>query len=144
MSTKSRLSTAAIYRRTPLFTFQQLEVFSAMPDYPNYLAVVMVMPAVAPNARAVAGLTLKNYVKSHELAPISLQAVRQASLQAVVDSQERVRVAAGSVLSAILMNNPDAWPESLEILLQFVDRQEPHAVEVRMFVEIKIVSLRLR
>lgn len=92
----------------------------------------MVTPDLEPSTRAIAGLTLKNYVRVHidSIPPQVLEYVKQAVMRVVADPQEPVRGAAGSIITTILSQGLGKWPEVLNLLLQLVDRPESHVVEV--------------
>ncbi|KAI9096095.1 Transportin-PC [Phlyctochytrium arcticum] len=113
---------------------QKLESFTQIPEYPNYLACIMTIKDGDPQAdaaRTIAGLTLKNYVKLHieSMSPTTVAYMKECVVQVLSDDAEAVRSAAGSIVTTILSNNINNWPEVLPILIQLIDRPEPHAVE---------------
>ncbi|KAI8909313.1 armadillo-type protein [Powellomyces hirtus] len=110
---------------------QQLETFTKIPEYPNYLACVMAMVELEASTRAIAGLTLKNYLRVHiaNMQSAALEFVKSVVVRVVSDDQEPVRAAAGSIITTILSLGLALWPEVLNVLVQLIDSPRIDAVE---------------
>ena len=76
---------------------KQLESFSKIPDFNNYLAYIFILQSLDSNVRSVAGLYLKNNVRLHfNHFPVRvLEYITTTSLQALADSHANVRSTAG-------------------------------------------------
>ncbi|TPX63432.1 hypothetical protein SpCBS45565_g06611 [Spizellomyces sp. 'palustris'] len=91
----------------------------------------MAMSELEPSTRAIAGLTLKNYVRLHIeiMQPQSVAYMKECVIRVVSDPQEPVRAAAGSIITTVLSQDLRRWPEVLQVLMELIDRPEPHVVE---------------
>ncbi|KAI9020791.1 armadillo-type protein [Phycomyces nitens] len=115
---------------------QRLESFNEIEDYNSYLVYILtVMRNEDAYTRAIAGLTLKNNIRSHfnNIPLYVLEYVKScctASLQ-FPESDEGVRRAVGSVITALVTQGEvHNWPEILEILVNQLD--SPNIISVQM------------
>jgi transportin-1 len=90
------------------------------------------MPQESQYLRSVAGLTLKNNIRSYypTIAPPVLDHVKQLCLQHIGD--EDIGKNVGLVISAIMYRGQvHNWPEGLQALLEKLDNPSTTVVEVR-------------
>ena len=108
---------------------ERIEQFHAIPDFPCYLAYVLVTPnpAVPPNDRAVAGYLLQTAVRQRFdqllAGPANVLAYLKATLlDSLHDADLDVRRAGQGVITWMIRAvGPEAWPEAIERLVQLVE-----------------------
>ncbi|KAG0742794.1 hypothetical protein G6F57_010403 [Rhizopus arrhizus] len=110
---------------------QKLEYFNKVPDYNNYLVYILTqMPQEDQYIRSVAGLTLKNNIRSYypTIAPQVLEYVKECCLQHVGDNE--VGKAVSLVIAAIVQRGQiQNWPQAIQVLLEKLDSPNPVVVE---------------
>jgi transportin-1 len=103
-----------------------------VPDYNNYLVYILTqMPQEDQYIRSVAGLTLKNNIRSYypTIAPQVLEYVKECCLQHVGDNE--VGKAVSLVIAAIVQRGQiQNWPQAIQVLLEKLDSPNPVVVEV--------------
>jgi hypothetical protein len=100
------------------------------------------MPAEDQYIRSVAGLTLKNNVRSHfpTIQPQVLDYVKECCIQHIGDQQ--VGKAVGLVIAAIVSTGKiQNWPQILQVLLEKIDEQNPTVLKVRLLNILVTLSL---
>ncbi|KAG1223165.1 hypothetical protein G6F35_004829 [Rhizopus arrhizus] len=111
---------------------QKLEYFNKVPDYNNYLVYILTqMPQEDQYIRSVAGLTLKNNIRSYypTIPPQVLEFVKECCLQHIGDSE--VGKAVSLVIAAIVQRGQiQNWPQAIQVLLEKLDDPSPVVVEV--------------
>ncbi len=83
--------------------------------------------------RAIAGLILKNNVKTYYLSfPAEIKVfVKREAMEAITDASPLIRATAGTLISTIAMRGELAdWPELLPSLCQLIDSSQLHVCEV--------------
>ncbi|KAI9028953.1 armadillo-type protein [Phycomyces nitens] len=109
----------------------RLEYFNKVPDYNSYLAYILTqMPQEDQYIRSVAGLTLKNNIRSYFAAipgPV-MDYVKSCCLQHVGDPD------IGSTVSIVIVaivthGQVHNWPQALQVLLEKLDSPNPAVVE---------------
>lgn len=110
--------------------FDQLNRFSESPDFPNCLAYIFAFPSSDTQLRTLAGLHLKNILRTNlnTYNPDNLGYIKSCINQAIIDEDEVVRVTAGSIITTVLSTNLEKWPEILQVLLQYIDHPDPKIV----------------
>ncbi|KAI8969128.1 armadillo-type protein [Mycotypha africana] len=110
---------------------ERLEYFNKIPDYNNYLVYIMTqMPQEDQYIRSVAGLTLKNNIRSYypSIQPEVLEYVKQCCIQHIGDAE--VGKPVSLVIAAIVSRGGiQSWPQILQVLLEKVDDPNPSMVE---------------
>ncbi|GAA5797479.1 armadillo-type protein [Helicostylum pulchrum] len=110
---------------------ERLEYFNKIPDYNNYLVYILTqMPQEDQYIRSVAGLTLKNNIRSHfPTIPAEVLAyVKDCCLVHIGDSG--VGKPVSLVIAAIVARgNIQNWPQVLQVLLEKLDDPNPVLVE---------------
>lgn len=89
------------------------------------------MPQEDPYVRSVAGLTLKNNIRSYlpNIDPQVIDYVKTCCIQCIGD--EKVGKPVGLVIAAIVsIASIQNWPQILQVLLEKLDDPNPIAVEV--------------
>ncbi|KAG0182044.1 hypothetical protein DFQ28_001171 [Apophysomyces sp. BC1034] len=115
---------------------RKLASFNEIPDYNSYLVYILAkMPQEDPYTRAIAGLTLKNNIRSffNTISIPVLDYVKETCIKALQspDPDPNVRKTIGSVITAIVTRGQvHNWPHILELLLQQLDSPDPSAVEI--------------
>ncbi|KAI8061151.1 armadillo-type protein [Gongronella butleri] len=109
---------------------ERLEYFNKIPDYNSYLVHILTqMPGEDTYIRSVAGLTLKNNIRSYypTIPPQVLDHVKECCLQHIGD--EAVGRAVSLVVTAIMARGQvHNWPQGLQSLLQKLDDPSPSVV----------------
>ncbi|KAL0080071.1 armadillo-type protein [Phycomyces blakesleeanus] len=115
---------------------QRLQSFNEIHDYNSYLVYILtVMQNEDVYTRVIAGLTLKNNIRSHFNA-IPLYVLEHVKMCCTISLQspepdEGVRKAIGSVITALVTRGQvHNWPEILEILINQLD--SPNYIAVQM------------
>ncbi|KAI8342075.1 armadillo-type protein [Chlamydoabsidia padenii] len=102
-----------------------------VPDYNSYLVYILTqMPQETHYLRSVAGLTLKNNIRSFypTIPPHVIDYVKQCSLEHL--GEEVIGKTIGLVISAIMTRGQvHNWPQGLQVLLQKLDDPSPIVVE---------------
>ncbi|KAI7864176.1 armadillo-type protein [Spinellus fusiger] len=114
---------------------QKLASFHQIPDYNSYLVYLLVMKEQDPYTRAIAGLTLKNNLRSHfNSMPLSvLEHVKESCIHSLQtpEPDANVRKAIGSVITTIVTHGQvHHWPQVLALLVQQLDSH--HTITVQM------------
>ncbi|ORZ18863.1 armadillo-type protein [Absidia repens] len=113
----------------PSGSYNVQEVF---PDYNCYLVYILTqMTQEDQHLRAVAGLTLKNNVRSHysTIYPAVLDYVKESCLEHIGDAD--IGKTVGLVISAIMARGRvQGWPEGLQFLVEKLDDPTPTVVEL--------------
>ncbi len=113
---------------------QKLEALNQYPDFNNYLVFVFAkLDSEDEPTRAIAGLILKNNVKSYYInfPPEIKVFVKQEAMQAITDPSPLIRATAGTLISTIAMRGElSDWPELLPSLCQLIDNTQMHVCEV--------------
>lgn len=92
------------------------------------------MPQEEQYIRSVAGLTLKNNIRSHfpTIAPEVIEYVKECCLLHIGDSV--IGKPVSLVIAAIVARgNIQNWPQVLQVLLEKLDDPNPVLVEVNLF-----------
>ncbi|KAI8990158.1 armadillo-type protein [Pilobolus umbonatus] len=110
---------------------EKLEYFNKIPDYNSYLVYILTkMPQEDQYIRSVAGLTLKNNIRSYfpTIPPQVLDYVKECCLQHIGDGEvgKAVSLVIASIVSRGQVQN---WPQVLQVLLEKLDDPNPVAVE---------------
>ncbi|KAG0171138.1 hypothetical protein DFQ28_003896 [Apophysomyces sp. BC1034] len=110
---------------------ERLEYFNKIPDYNSYLVYILTqMPQEDHFVRSVAGLTLKNNIKSFyaSIPPQVLQHVKDSCLEHVGDVH--IGKAISLVIAAIFARgHVSSWPQALQVLLENLNSPNPVVVE---------------
>ncbi|KAG1202970.1 hypothetical protein G6F70_001771 [Rhizopus microsporus] len=110
---------------------QRLEYFNKVPDYNSYLVYILTqMPQEDQYIRSVAGLTLKNNIRSYypTIPPQVLDYVKECCLQHIGDSE--VGKPVSLVIAAIVQRGQiQNWPQAIQVLLAKLDDPNPIVVE---------------
>ncbi|KAI8339859.1 armadillo-type protein [Chlamydoabsidia padenii] len=110
---------------------KRLEYFNSVPDYNSYLVYILTqMTDQSEYVRSVAGLTLKNNIRSHypTISPGVLDYVKEKCLQHLGDPS--VSKTVGLVISAIMLRGQiQRWPQGLQVLMEKLDDPSPTVVE---------------
>ncbi|KAI9322269.1 Transportin-PC [Dichotomocladium elegans] len=123
---------------------QRLASFNEIPDYNSYLVYILAkMPQEESYTRAIAGLTLKNNIRSFfNKMPLNvLYYVKTTCIGALdcPDPDINVRRTIGSVITAIVtQGQAHNWPEILQILTEKLDSPDPVSVEMALDALAKI------
>ncbi|KAI8092910.1 armadillo-type protein [Halteromyces radiatus] len=109
----------------------KLEYFNNVPDFNNYLVYVLTkMPQEPQYNRAVAGLTLKNNIRSYYPsfpAPVA-DYIKECCLQHLGD--EEIGKTVSLVIAAIMARGQvQNWPHGLQVLLEKLDDPSPVMVD---------------
>ncbi|CAO0801605.1 unnamed protein product [Mucor circinelloides] len=110
---------------------ERLEYFNKIPDYNNYLVYILTqMPQEDQYIRSVAGLTLKNNIRSHypNISPQVLEYVKECCLQHIGDAAVGKPVSL-VIASIVARGNIQNWPQVLQVLLEKLDDSNPTMVE---------------
>ncbi|ORX49516.1 ARM repeat-containing protein [Hesseltinella vesiculosa] len=101
-----------------------------IPDYNSYLVYILTqMPNEEPYIRSVAGLTLKNNIRSYypEIPPQIMDHIKECCLQHIGD--ETIGRAVSLVITAIMARGQvHNWPQGLQVLLEKLDDPSPSVV----------------
>ncbi|RKP25434.1 importin beta-2, partial [Syncephalis pseudoplumigaleata] len=112
---------------------EQLKSFNAIPDYNNYLIYILSqMPHEDVSIRAIAGLVLKNNIRTHyeQIQPMVLEYVKHHCLQSISDADPMVRSTAGIIVTTLVARAGLAsWPQVLPRLMELLDSPQMHTVE---------------
>ncbi|KAI9283119.1 armadillo-type protein [Sporodiniella umbellata] len=110
---------------------QKLEYFNKVPDYNSYLVYILTqMPQEDQYIRSVAGLTLKNNIRSYypTIPPQVMEHVKESCLQHIGDQE--VGKAVSLVIAAIVQRGQiQNWPQAIQVLLEKLD--DPNLVVVQ-------------
>lgn len=89
------------------------------------------MPQEDQYIRSVAGLTLKNNIRSHypNISPQVLEYVKECCLQHIGDAAVGKPVSL-VIASIVARGNIQNWPQVLQVLLEKLDDSNPTMVEV--------------
>ncbi|KAI7877683.1 ARM repeat-containing protein [Lichtheimia hyalospora FSU 10163] len=102
-----------------------------IPDYNSYLVYILTqMPQEDQYVRSVAGLTLKNNIRSHFplIPPPVVEYIKECSLQHIGDPQ--VGKAVGIVIAAIVERGQvHNWIQALQVLMEKLDDPDTTVVE---------------
>ncbi|KAH7437698.1 hypothetical protein KP509_05G084500, partial [Ceratopteris richardii] len=113
--------------------FQQLQQFSQLPDFNNYLAYILCRgESQSSEVRQVAGLLLKNSLKVHykALGPAYQGYIKSELVQCIGASDKQIRATVGTVISVIIEQGLVAgWPELLGALLQCLESNDYNHTE---------------
>ena len=85
------------------------------------------------SVRAIAGLVLKNNIRSHfeQIQPAALEYVKHNCLQSISDADPMVRSTAGIIITTIVARaGLAAWPQALPHLMELLDSPQFHSVDV--------------
>ncbi|KAI8373588.1 armadillo-type protein [Choanephora cucurbitarum] len=110
---------------------ERLEYFNKIPDYNNYLAYILTqMPQEDQYIRSVAGLTLKNNIRSYfpTIQPQVLDYIKECCIQHIGDPG--VGKSISFVISSIVSRGSiQQWPQILQVLLEKLEDPNPVMVE---------------
>ncbi|KAI8376232.1 armadillo-type protein [Radiomyces spectabilis] len=115
---------------------QKLASFNEIPDYNSYLVYILTkMPQEESYTRAIAGLTLKNNIRSFfNTIPLHvLDYIKTSCIEALhqPDPDVNIRKTVGSVITAIVTRGQvHNWPDILRILMEKLDSPDPVTVEM--------------
>lgn len=113
--------------------FQQLQRFSQLPDFNNYLAFILCRAeGQSVEVRQVAGLLLKNSLKAHYamLAPIYQEYIKSELMLCIGSSDRHIRATVGTVISVIVQQGlVKGWPQLLGALLQCLESNDYNHAE---------------
>ncbi|CAO3597936.1 unnamed protein product [Absidia cylindrospora] len=113
---------------------EKLESLNNVPDYNCYLVHILTqMTQEGQHLRSVAGLTLKNNIRSHypNISPGVIYYVQQSCLAHVGDAD--IGKTVGLVISAIMARGQvQNWPEGLQFLVEKLDDPSPTVVELAL------------
>lgn len=113
------------------FRLQRLEYFNKIPDYNSYLVYILTqMPQEDQYVRSVAGLTLKNNIRSYynTIPPQVLEYVKECCLQHIGDPHTGKAI--GIVISSIMdRGQVHNWLQALQVLMEKLDDPNPAMVE---------------
>ncbi|ORY98161.1 armadillo-type protein [Syncephalastrum racemosum] len=115
---------------------QQLASFNKIPDYNSYLVYILTqMPNEESYTRAIAGLTLKNNIRSFfNSMPLPVLDYVKACCAHALDAPDpdlNVRKSIGSVITAIVTRGQaHNWPDILQRLVHKLDDPNPIVVEM--------------
>ncbi|CEP13027.1 hypothetical protein [Parasitella parasitica] len=110
---------------------KKLEYFNEIPDYNNYLVYILTqMPQEDQYIRSVAGLTLKNNIRSYyaTIQPEVLDYVKECCLAHIGDTAVGKPVSL-VIASIVQSGNIQNWPQVLQVLLEKLDDSNPTIVE---------------
>ncbi|KAF7724699.1 hypothetical protein EC973_000807 [Apophysomyces ossiformis] len=110
---------------------ERLDYFNKIPDYNSYLAYILTqMPQEDQYIRSVAGLTLKNNIRSYfpTIPQPVLDYVKECCLQHIGDADvgKAVSMVIASIIARGQIRN---WPQALQFLLEKLDDPNPTVVE---------------
>ncbi|KAI9474313.1 MAG: armadillo-type protein [Benjaminiella poitrasii] len=110
---------------------ERLEYFNKIPDYNNYLVYILTqMPQEDQYIRSVAGLTLKNNIRSYfpTISPQVVDYIKECCLQNIGDAivGKPVSMVIASIVSR---GGIQQWPHVLQVLLEKLDDPAPNMVE---------------
>lgn len=113
--------------------FQQLQRFSQLPDFNNYLAFILCRAeGQSVEVRQVAGLLLKNSLKAHYamLAPVYQEYIKSELMLCIGSSDRHIRATVGTVISVIVQQGlVKGWPQLLGALLQCLESNDYNHAE---------------
>ncbi|KAI7865032.1 armadillo-type protein [Spinellus fusiger] len=107
------------------------EYFNKVPDYNSYLAYILTqMPQENQHIRSVAGLTLKNNLRSYfpGIPTTVLDYIKACCLPHIGDADIGPTVSI-VVVAIICHGSPHGWPQGLQSLLEKLDSPHPAVVE---------------
>ncbi|RZC67153.1 hypothetical protein C5167_010847 [Papaver somniferum] len=121
---------------------QQLQHFSQLPDFNNYLAYIIARAqGISVEIRQAAGLLLKNNLKSaYRLTSHSFQQyIKSEMLHSLGASNRHIRSTVGGVISVVVQQGGIVgWPELLQALVQCMDSNDLNHMEGAMDISITI------
>lgn len=115
---------------------QQLAAFNSIPDYNRYLGYIFAMGASYPSSvRAIAGLTLKNNVKSHyaNISAHVFEYILYCCLVGTSDAESVVRSTAGTIMTTLVTKDFSHIHKILGKLVENLDAPNIPVVEVLFF-----------
>ena len=112
---------------------KQLLVLRNIPEYDKYLTFIFTRLRDQDEAvRMVAGLTLKNNVKSYyrEMAPEVRHYIRDEVFRCIGDPKTTVRRTAGTIITTIVdVGSLDECPGLLKLFIQMLSTNEVHLID---------------
>ncbi|MCO5611248.1 hypothetical protein L7F22_065500 [Adiantum nelumboides] len=113
--------------------FQQLQQFSQLPDFNNYLTFILCRAeGQAVEVRQVAGLLLKNSLKVHytSLAPAYQDYIKSELVLCIGAPDRHIRATVGTVISVVVQQGlVKGWPQLLGALLQCLESNDYNHTE---------------
>ncbi|KAI7899319.1 armadillo-type protein [Cokeromyces recurvatus] len=110
---------------------ERLEYFNKIPDYNNYLVYILTqMPQEDQYIRSVAGLTLKNNIRSYfpTISPEVVEYIKDCCLRNIGDASVGKPVSM-VIASIVSRGGIQQWPQVLQVLLEKLDDPNPVMVE---------------
>ncbi|KAJ3273925.1 hypothetical protein HDV01_003756 [Terramyces sp. JEL0728] len=110
---------------TQQLLLKQLEQYQQIPEYNNYLSFILSNKEIPETIRFLAGINLKNSLKSTWLrldsaildyAKVSIAAI----VNALSDQSRQIQNIAGSIISTVLCIEIERWPEIIPLLLELL------------------------
>ncbi|KAL0083614.1 armadillo-type protein [Phycomyces blakesleeanus] len=110
---------------------ERLEYFNTIPDYNSYLVYILTqMPQEDQYVRSVAGLTLKNNIRTHftSIPQEVMDYVKESCLQHMGDPD--VGKSVSLVMAAVMARGQvQNWPQALQVILDNLNDPSPLVVE---------------
>ncbi|KAI8892333.1 armadillo-type protein [Globomyces pollinis-pini] len=106
---------------------EQLNSYSLIPEFNNYLACAFSTQSIPPEIRAMAGLLLKNNLRKSwdSIQPDYLAYMKSCVLATLSDPVHSVNNVAGSIITTSVANGKiDRWPEVLLKLIEMLQVPE--------------------
>ncbi|KAJ3318176.1 hypothetical protein HDV06_000763, partial [Boothiomyces sp. JEL0866] len=96
--------------------------YQQIPEYNNYLSFILSNKEVPETIRFIAGINLKNSLKSTwlRLDTAILDYAKAAVVNALSDPSRQIQNIAGSIISTVLCVEIERWPEIIPLLLELL------------------------
>eukprot|EP01135_Chromosphaera_perkinsii_P010674 Nk52_evm74s2192 gene=Nk52_evmTU74s2192 len=112
---------------------QKLESLNQFPDFNNYLVYVLTnLPSEQDATRSLAGLILKNNVKSYyqSMHPEVTSYIKSECLKSIGDNSPLIRATIGILVTTIVAHGDlGQWPELLPSLIERLEKGDYNTVE---------------
>ncbi|KAJ9186404.1 hypothetical protein P3X46_001980 [Hevea brasiliensis] len=116
--------------------WQQLQHFTQIPDFNNYLAFIFARAqGTSVEIRQAAGLLLKNNLRSafKSMDPAYQQYIKSELLPCLGAADKHIRTTVGTIISVIVQQERIlGWPELLQALMQCLDNNDINHMEGAM------------
>eukprot|EP00897_Mesotaenium_endlicherianum_P000797 jgi/Mesen1/10718/ME000090S10178 len=113
--------------------FQQLEEYSKIPEFNNYLTFILCRAEGQPvEVRQSAGLLLKNNLKTgyNSLQPAFQEYIKSELLPCIGLSDKQLRATVGTVVSTVVQQGTlQAWPYVLQAMVECIDSGDYNHME---------------
>ncbi|KAF2324731.1 hypothetical protein GH714_016541 [Hevea brasiliensis] len=124
--------------------WQQLQHFTQIPDFNNYLAFIFARAqGTSVEIRQAAGLLLKNNLRSafKSMDPAYQQYIKSELLPCLGAADKHIRTTVGTIISVIVQQERIlGWPELLQALMQCLDSNDINHMEGAMDTLSKVCS----